>query len=269
MIDRDDLVYLRRLLDALEPFLGQLVIIGGWAYRLYWLRDEVVVPTYPPVFTTDTDIAVPRGTELPDGAILNRLNEAGFVEKYFGEDQPPVTHYHVKGGKSAFYAEFLTPLVRRRRDRAASTIVFGGIVAQALRHLDILMVAPWSVDVGDFPDGAEFKVRVPSPVSYIAQKLLVLKDRKREDRAKDVLYVHDTLELYGARLDLLNQTWRESVRPRIGSTAEEVEALAQQYFAEVTDDIRRAALVAGERKLNPETLRRRCDVGLSTSLGYR
>jgi hypothetical protein len=269
VIDPDDLAYLRRLFDALEPFLDQLVIIGGWAYRLYWLRDEVVVPTYAPVFTADTDIAVPKGTELPADAILNRLNEAGFVEKYFGEDRPPGTHYHVEGRKSEFYAEFLTPSVRRRPDRAVDTIVFGGIVAQALRHLDILMVEPWSVGVVDFRDGAEFKVRVPNPVSYIAQKLLVLKDRKKEDRAKDVLYVHDTLELYGARLDLLNQTWRESIRPRIGGTAEEVEDLARQYFADVTDDIRRAVLVAGERKLDPETLRRRCDVGLSTCLGLQ
>ena len=124
------------------------------------------------------------------------------------------------------------------------------------------MIVPWTVRITD--DQVEINVRIPNPVTYIAQKLLVLKNRRREDRAKDILYIHDMLELYGAELTLLNRTWHESIQPEIGKTAADVVNLPAQYYAEVTDDIRRAARVAGDRDLAPETLRLRCDVGLRT-----
>lgn len=267
MSDERDIADLRRLVEALEPFLSEVVIVGGWAYRLYRLREEVVVPAYKPVFTVDTDVVLPNNIGETGDAILDRLTAAGFVEKYFGEDRPPVTHYQIASAHSDFYAEFLTPVSRSRAGRAQETVVIGGVVAQALQYLDILMIAPWRVLFIDQSDDASFTVRVPNPVSFIAQKLLVLKKRRTDDRAKDILYMNDTLELFGGRLDSLNETWRKEVRPNIGSVASEVMKLAQHYFATVTDDVRRAALVAGTRRLDPETLRTRCDVGLSIILG--
>jgi hypothetical protein len=34
-VHKDDLRSFARLVDALAPWLGQVVIIGGWAHRLY------------------------------------------------------------------------------------------------------------------------------------------------------------------------------------------------------------------------------------------
>jgi hypothetical protein len=48
-----------RLVDALEPWLDQVVIIGGWAHRLYRLHPLAQTLEHEPLGTFDTDIAVP------------------------------------------------------------------------------------------------------------------------------------------------------------------------------------------------------------------
>jgi len=48
-----------RLVVALEPWLDQLVIIGGWAHQLYRRHPAAQELDYPPLATLDTDVAVP------------------------------------------------------------------------------------------------------------------------------------------------------------------------------------------------------------------
>jgi hypothetical protein len=261
MVERDDLSDLHRLLQALAPFLDRLVIIGGWAHRLYRF-DDIIIPSYDPIYTTDTDVALARDA-AGSNAILESLREHGFVEEFRGEDRPPITHYHLGDASSDYYVEFLTPF-RRRRQRE-DTVDIGGVIAQALPRLDVVMMEPWSIRV---PGADGFLVRVANPVSYIAQKLLVMKDRLAQDRAKDVLYIHDTLELYGGRLEELHRLWRERIGPDIGKDADVVVSCARNYFDEVTDDIRRGTLVAGGRDLDAEMLRVRCQVALEQIFDY-
>jgi hypothetical protein len=60
---------LARLIEALDPWLSQVVIIGGWAHRLYRLDPRAQKLAYPPLTTLDSDVD-PR--HLPEP----RLNEA-------------------------------------------------------------------------------------------------------------------------------------------------------------------------------------------------
>jgi hypothetical protein len=53
-----------RLIDALEPWLEEVVLIGGWAHRLYRLDPRAQGLTHPPLTTLDSDIAVPSTEEL-------------------------------------------------------------------------------------------------------------------------------------------------------------------------------------------------------------
>ena len=259
-----------RLLQALGPSLPEILIIGGWAHRLYRYRPEVIVPSHEPLFTTDTDIAIPPGAALPPKQLLEQLRSHGFVEEFFGEENPPVTHYRLGKEDSAFYAEFLTPLFGgedRRGKSTGSTIDLGGVVAQRLRHLEILLIDPWSIKVTDSSSQAAdpISVRLPNAVAYIAQKLLILRKRKPSERAKDLLYIHDTIELFGAALESLAALWQTTVRPRLDRIADEIQRLAHTQFSEVTDDIRsssRAARASG-RELDPEIIRLRCAVGLA------
>jgi hypothetical protein len=64
------------------------------------------------------------------------------------------------------------------------------------------------------------RINIANPVSYIVQKLLVSGKRKPSERAKDVLYIHDTLELFGASIPELRAAWFDQVRPQLVSRTE-------------------------------------------------
>jgi Nucleotidyltransferase len=118
-----------------------VVLIGGWAHRLYRLDPRAQGLTYPPLTTLDTDVAVPSVIEAKETSIRDRLLAAGLQEEFVGEDRPPATHYHLLG-QGGFYAEFLSPLVGseygRKGERKATREV-RGISSQQLRHIEILL----------------------------------------------------------------------------------------------------------------------------------
>jgi hypothetical protein len=105
---------------------------------------------------------------------------------------------------------------------------------------------------------------VPNPTSFIVQKLLIHADRSSDKKAQDVLYIHDTLELFGGSLDELRRLWIEEIRPRIAKPwARRAETITLELFAEVTDTIRGAARIPQDRRLAPENVQRVCEYGLS------
>lgn len=170
----------------------------------------------------------PRGA-LP-GDIGGALERAGFHPTLLGDDSPPVTHYALEGD-AGFYAEFLTPLEGgefTRRGRRDVTVPRAGITAQKLRHLDIL-VAPWYIRLASHSDVVlvpPADVLLPIPVAFMMQKLLIQRDRRPETRAQDLLYIHDTLELFGGALEELRTVWRSTLRPAMSErTARRAENL--------------------------------------------
>ena len=104
---------------------------------------------------------------------------------------------------------------------------------------------------------------VPNPTSFIVQKLLIHSDLSRDKKAQDVLYIHDTLELFGSSLGELRRLWVEEVRSAMRpKTVRRAEAVARDLFAEVTDTIREAARIPQDRQLAPESVQRACEYGL-------
>lgn len=261
-----------RLLTALRPWLGQLVVVGGWAHRLHRLHRLATSPNHRPLRTRDTDFAFSPDEPLA-GDLHKALTEAGFTEEFFGDDSPPATHYRLGAEDAGFYAEFLTPLVgsEMKRGKRDATVSKAGITAQKLRYLDVLLIRPWSLRVGpesQVPIEADVDLFVPNATSFIVQKLLIHSGRPADKKAQDVLYIHDTLELFGGSLGELHRLWVEEVRPGIAKPwARKVEALAQELFAEVTDTIRDAARIPQDRRLAPEDVQRACEYGFNEILG--
>jgi hypothetical protein len=261
-----------RLLTALRPWLGQLVVVGGWAHRLYRLHRLSTPPNHRPLRTRDTDFAFAADEALA-GDVHKALTEAGFREEFFGDDSPPATHYRLGDEDAGFYTEFLTPLVGSevKRGKRDATVSKAGITAQKLRYLDILLVKPWSIPVGPenrVPIEADVDLFVPNPTSFIFQKLLIHSGRRADKKAQDVLYIHDTFELFGGSLGELRRLWVDEVRPGMArSWAMKAEALAQELFAEVTDTIRDAARIPQDRRLAPEDVQRACEYGFNEILG--
>lgn len=185
-----------------------------------------------------------------------------------GEDTPPVTHYRLGEDDAGFYAEFLTAKKGsglRRDGQPDPTVSKAGITAQKLRHLDLLLEAPWLVRIGaeTMPITRPVDLLVPNPVSFVVQKLLIHKRRDARKKAQDILYIHDTLELFGASLGQLRTVWKDEVRPRIPArTASRAMSIAGDLFNGVTDVIRDAARIPQDRRLQPEGVRATIQHGL-------
>ncbi len=267
----EDFEAFARLITALRPWLGQLVVVGGWAHRLHRFHRLAKPPSQAPLRTRDTDLAfLPE--EALAGDVRAALTAAGFTEELFGDDSPPATHYGL--GDDAFYAEFLTPLRGRgirRSGKPDATVSRAGITAQKMRYLELLLVSPWSVRVGPergVPIAADVDLFLPNPTTFIVQKLLIHSDRPPHKKPQDILYVHDSLELFGGSLGELRRLWVEEVRPRMAAkTARRAETIARELFGEVTDTIREAARIPQDRRLAAEDVQRAVEYGLAEILG--
>jgi hypothetical protein len=269
----DDLPALDRLVEAIRPWLGQLVIVGGWAHRLHRLHPLANPPSYLPLLTRDADLAFSSSAPLA-GDIGAALQAAGFHEELSGDGSPPVARYELGDGNPGFYAEFLTPLLgsgRKRDGSSDETVARAGVTAQKLRYLDLLLLHTWAVGVGadvGVPLTRPTEVRLPNPVSFIAQKLLIQSSRRSDKQAQDALYVHDTLQLFGSGLAELGRVWLEDVRPAIpAKTARTVERLWREQFGRVTDVIRTAVRIPQDRTLTPDHLQAACAYGLAEIFG--
>lgn len=158
----------------------------------------------------------------------------------------------------------------KRDGGADATETRAGIVAQKLRHLEVLLVAPWRLTVGGggskhLPGPVD--VRVANPVSFVVQKLLIHADRKPTKRAQDVLYLHDTIQLFGGALKELNDLWRSQVRGALSRNQRtHVRDMQKRLFASVTDVVREASLIPADRFVRPEDMRMVCADGLATML---
>ena len=219
----EDFAAFARLITALRPWLGQLVVVGGWAHRLHRFHPLANAPEHLPLRTRDADLAFSTDAVLA-GNLRTALGDAGFGEELFGDDTPPATHYCLGEEDAGFYAEFLTPLLGsgvKRSGAPDATVSRAGVTAQKMRYLDLLLLAPWSVRVGPergVPVAADVDMLVPNPTSFIVQKLLIHSDRPGSKKAQDVLYIHDTLELFGASIDQLRDLWVDQVRSAMPST---------------------------------------------------
>jgi hypothetical protein len=257
-----------KFIVALEPWLGEAVLIGGWAHRLYRLDARARKLNYPPLTTLDGDVAVPPKLKEQEATVRERLLGAGFTEEFEGEDHPPATHYHYgKGG--GFYAEFLAPLVGSEYDRHGkrkATMEVGGVSSQLLRYIEILLVSPWSVALGEesgFPVSPKRTVQIANPASFLAQKILIHDQRDYRDKAKDLLYMHDTVEVFSENLEELRHIFRKDIVPHLHPrSVAELEQAGDRLFGKVDDATREASLMATGRTLSPERLAETAQAGL-------
>lgn len=252
-----------RLVRALAPWETRLLFVGGWAHRLYRLHPHAAPPAYQPLATLDADVAFAQREQL-DGDIRAALQTAGFEQQLTGDHRPPVSRYTLGDDAPAgFYAEFLTPLIGRSHSRAGVSLATeqqAGVTAQRLRYLDLLFLSPWSVRLGaDWDVAPALQIQIPNPVVFIAQKLLIHPDRAPSKQSQDLLYIHDTLDLFAPELDRMHGIWRNHTRPLMDAAwAARVLRARDDLFGALTDRIRDAARIPQDRDLDPERMRAMC-----------
>jgi hypothetical protein len=259
-----------RLVESLRPWLEQVVIIGGWGHRLYRLHPLAGRPPYEPLATLDADVALPRRLKVTGDEIYQRLATNGFEPEFLGHHKPPAAHYRLTDPGIEFYAEFLTPLAGSavtRRGRRKATQRVGGVSSQNLRYVEVLLAAPWSLTLSaknGFPVANEARVQIANPVSFLAQKVLIHGRRNRDERAKDMLYIHDTIETFATRIDELRQEWATNIRHELHvNGVRTVEGAVASLFGTVSDPIRAASRIVPARNLTPEAIRETCNLGFA------
>jgi len=184
----EDLANFARLVEAIRPWLAHMVIVGGWAHRLHRFHPLATAQEYQPLRTRDVDLAFSPDAPL-HGNLRKALSNSGFREELSGEHTPPVTHYRLGEEDAGFYAEFLTAKKGsglRRDGQRDKTVLKAGITAQKLRHLDLLLEAPWLVRIGaeTMPITRSVDLLVPNPVSFVVQKLLIYKRRDAQRKRR-------------------------------------------------------------------------------------
>ena len=265
-----------RVVLTLAPYLDDVVFVGGWAQRLFRLHPLAASAAPALLMTLDADIAAPSTLSNRGRTLRELLLGAHFVEHLSGNESPPKAKYELDDA-SRLYVEFITPLVGggfRRDGTLNANARILGVSAEKLRYVDVLLACPWTVDITS-ADGYEvgehpFPIRICNPASYLAQKVLALPSRRPSKRGKDVLYVHDTLLLFGAALDELRALWIAEIRPRLAKKVlAQVLGASEQFFGDVTDLSREAANVArgAGRSISASELAAACRLGLSEIFG--
>jgi len=259
-----------RLIEALRPWLDQVVVVGGWAHRLYRLHAFAQPLRYEQLATLDADIALPTRFKVTGDEIYQRLASNGFEAEFLGHHKPPATHYRLIDPGIEFYAEFVAPLAGStvsRTGKPKSTHRVGGISSQNLRYVEILLARPWSVSLSasnGFPLVNDTRVQIANPVSFLVQKILIHGRRNRDERAKDILYVHDTIEAFARRIDELCAEWATNIRPVLHvNSVRTIQRAVASLFGEVTDPIRAATRIVQGRALTPEAIRETCNLGFT------
>jgi hypothetical protein len=108
---------------------------------------------------------------------------------------------------------------------------------------------------------------IANPVTFLAQKMIIHRRRDPGNRAKDILYMHDTLQLFGAHLPELRRVWTGTIPQLHPRSAGAVSRLSKDLFTELSSDIRRAAKISLEQDLSPENIRAACRLGLRHVFG--
>jgi hypothetical protein len=195
----DDEVLLRRALAALGPYRAELVLVGAWAHRLFKMHPLAAEPlAHPPLMTEDADLASPETLGLLGDSIPKRLADAGFEQRLMGSGQLPVMKFFARES-DGFYVELIAPLIGGDHDRnnnPRTLVTVGGATAQLLRHVELLRFKPWELELE-----AGVVARIANPASYLVQKILTRREGAGRDKhGKDLLYIHDTLLMFGPRL---------------------------------------------------------------------
>jgi hypothetical protein len=191
-------------LEALRPYLPDIVISGGWVPFVYHKYLETTRPDHSPLGTKDVDITVPSNLQPGSRPSLGKLLEgseqrrSGMSLGHFGPKGPEETSYEFEKDGVEIELTFMTPRVGK--DERPATAIPAGVVATLLRYVDVLLASRMKVRIKDKTSGGQeidLEATFPTPEAYCFQKGLSFVDRADpKKKAKDLYYVFDLLANY-------------------------------------------------------------------------
>jgi len=178
---------LKAALRAIEPYLPEVVVAGGWVPHIYAVQAELA-ERGGLLTTRDIDLAVPREVPQHEHSISDLLADAGFECEFRSLDEPPITRYMADVDQpDEVEIEFITPM--RRNDETAISVQ-SDLTAQALRYLEVLLEHPWPLSLAELTDGQlDGELRVSTPAAYVFHRTLSYQKRRdRVRKEKDLYY---------------------------------------------------------------------------------
>jgi hypothetical protein len=232
-------------LAAMAAVRERLVVVGGTAQRLFLEHPLAGQPPFELLTTEDVDLAAPAELAFQGSLenLLELLKERGFEERILG--WPHAAHRYPLEGSST-YLQFLSPQRgsgTKRDGTEEREMRFGGLVAEILPRVEILLHQPWSVTL--VGDEESLEARVVNPIAYVVQKILVLPKRQTaKKKAKDILYLHDTLAVFARSLDELGCQAHQLVPNLSANARRDLKKQAETILFVENEAVRNAAELA-------------------------
>ena len=86
------------------------------------------------------------------------------------------------------------------------------------------MISPWKIELGQengYPLSSKRTIQIANPTCFLVQKILIHQERNYKDKAKDLLYMHDTVEVFSESLDELEKIFPNRCRVETTSAKSE------------------------------------------------
>lgn len=228
--------------EALQPYLDEIVCVGGCANALYRFHDLSSEVRWGYLGTKDIDAAVPQKLALRDRpAIRELMDNIGLKERVCGSEEDAVIKYGPDERNSAVDLEFLCDLagLPTEDQRRAAVSVQGGLIAQPLRYLGMALQHTWRVDLGRIPDFERLqgiRIQVPNPAAYVMSKILIRgEERPTASKQKDCFYIYEVSSVFRDALERIHEEYDrlEPCAPKWKQRfATEARALFESEYAE-------------------------------------
>jgi len=201
-------------IGALQPYLDEIVCVGGCANALYRFHEHASDVTWDFLGTMDFDAAVPQPLPLKDRPPVAKLmDDIGFKELTCGNSDDAVIKYGPDDDNSAVDLEFLCDLsgLSKTDQSRAAVSVQEGLYAQPLRYLAMSLNNTWRIDLGKVPGFRKLKgvtVQVPNPAAYVVSKILIRGEkRKPASMEKDCFYIYEVSTVFRNAFDGIREEY--------------------------------------------------------------
>lgn len=175
-------------LSAIAPYLGDVVLAGGWVPRVY---AEMQTPAEDGglLTTRDIDFVLPRHLNVRTRTIGDLLEAAGFTAEFRSVETVPVMHFVARRDEpDEVEVEFVTAA---SGSKDGPIEVQKGLTAQAVKFGQLLLEHTWQVSLRDLTGGTmRGRLSLPTPAAFALNKSLTF-SRRRDPakREKDLYYL--------------------------------------------------------------------------------
>lgn len=220
----EEIKLLKKVVHDLEPYLPQLILVGGWAPYLYahylWKQPE-----HQPLKTMDIDFGVLKGAQKYNETIAQRVRKQNYGEHHLnmGKLNPFVPIVQIDGLKAD--VEFISPM--NDAIEVQKWMVGQEIKVNEIIHFDVLLQDPISIML----DGLSLQVAAPS--RFVFHKLLTFTQRMGDfKREKDLYYAFFVLLFHPEAFQLVKEVQKMIHTHSCGL---EVEKNIKLYFEDPHD----------------------------------